>query len=109
TARPGDDCDAAREIGDGRHHAALKCPKEIRFVASLPKSPIGEIVRKELRTTRRPRSPTTSPNPFTIRNVPWESLSGSANATTEKLTRRAKPLDDRSAARYRSGITSWPR
>jgi long-chain acyl-CoA synthetase len=34
--------------------AKYKCPKEIRFVDSLPKSPIGKILRKELRerTTR---------------------------------------------------------
>jgi long-chain acyl-CoA synthetase len=29
--------------------ARFKCPKQIRFVASLPKSPIGKILRKELR------------------------------------------------------------
>jgi len=29
--------------------ARYKCPKEIRFVDSLPKSPIGKILRKELR------------------------------------------------------------
>ena len=27
-----------------------KCPKQVRFVAALPKSPIGKILRKELRT-----------------------------------------------------------
>ena len=30
--------------------ARYKCPKQIRFVDSLPKSPIGKILRKELRT-----------------------------------------------------------
>jgi long-chain acyl-CoA synthetase len=30
--------------------ARFKCPKQIRFVGSLPKSPIGKILRKELRT-----------------------------------------------------------
>ena len=30
--------------------ARFKCPKEVRFVDSLPKSPIGKILRKELRT-----------------------------------------------------------
>lgn len=30
--------------------ARFKCPKQIRFVDSLPKSPIGKIQRKELRT-----------------------------------------------------------
>jgi long-chain acyl-CoA synthetase len=30
--------------------ARFKCPKVIRFVDSLPKSPIGKILRKELRT-----------------------------------------------------------
>jgi len=42
----------AAEIGafcEGRL-ARFKCPKEIRFVDSLPKSPIGKILRKELRT-----------------------------------------------------------
>ena len=29
--------------------ARFKCPKQIRFVDSLPKSPIGKILRKELR------------------------------------------------------------
>ena len=43
---------SAEEIGafcEGRL-ARFKCPKEIRFVESLPKSPIGKILRKELRT-----------------------------------------------------------
>lgn len=30
--------------------ARFKSPKHIRFVDSLPKSPIGKILRKELRT-----------------------------------------------------------
>jgi len=30
--------------------ARFKCPKQIRFVPALPKSPIGKILRKELRT-----------------------------------------------------------
>ncbi len=30
--------------------ARFKCPKQVRFVGSLPKSPIGKILRKELRT-----------------------------------------------------------
>ena len=30
--------------------ARFKCPKRVRFVAALPKSPIGKILRKELRT-----------------------------------------------------------
>jgi long-chain acyl-CoA synthetase len=30
--------------------ARFKCPKEVRFVASLPKSPVGKILKKELRT-----------------------------------------------------------
>ncbi len=29
--------------------AKFKCPREVRFVAGLPKSPIGKILRKELR------------------------------------------------------------
>jgi long-chain acyl-CoA synthetase len=30
--------------------ARYKCPKQVRFVNALPKSPIGKILRKELRT-----------------------------------------------------------
>ena len=30
--------------------ARYKCPKEVRFVETLPKSPIGKILRKELRS-----------------------------------------------------------
>jgi len=30
--------------------ARYKCPKQVRFVETLPKSPIGKILRKELRT-----------------------------------------------------------
>jgi acyl-CoA synthetase (AMP-forming)/AMP-acid ligase II len=30
--------------------ARFKCPKQVRFVTSLPKSPIGKVLRKELRT-----------------------------------------------------------
>jgi long-chain acyl-CoA synthetase len=30
--------------------ARFKCPKRVRFVDSLPKSPIGKILKKELRT-----------------------------------------------------------
>ena len=29
--------------------AKFKCPKQVRFVDALPKSPIGKILRKELR------------------------------------------------------------
>jgi len=29
--------------------ARFKCPKDVRFVDSLPKSPVGKILRKELR------------------------------------------------------------
>ena len=29
--------------------ARFKCPKHVRFVDALPKSPIGKILRKELR------------------------------------------------------------
>jgi long-chain acyl-CoA synthetase len=32
-----------------RRLAKFKCPKEVRFVEALPKSPIGKILRKELR------------------------------------------------------------
>ena len=30
--------------------AKFKCPREVRFVTTLPKSPVGKILRKELRT-----------------------------------------------------------
>ena len=33
-----------------RRLARFKCPKQVRFVPSLPKSPIGKVLRKELRT-----------------------------------------------------------
>jgi len=29
--------------------AAYKCPRDVRFVDALPKSPVGKILRKELR------------------------------------------------------------
>lgn len=29
--------------------ARYKCPKQVRFLPSLPKSPVGKILRKELR------------------------------------------------------------
>jgi long-chain acyl-CoA synthetase len=43
---------SAEEIGEfcESRLARFKCPKQIRFVDSLPKSPIGKILRKELRT-----------------------------------------------------------
>ena len=31
------------------HLAKFKCPKQVRFIDSLPKSPIGKSLRKELR------------------------------------------------------------
>jgi long-chain acyl-CoA synthetase len=30
--------------------ARFKCPKAVRFMPALPKSPIGKVLRKELRT-----------------------------------------------------------
>jgi long-chain acyl-CoA synthetase len=30
--------------------AKFKCPKQVRFVEALPKSPIGKVLRKQLRT-----------------------------------------------------------
>ena len=30
--------------------ARYKCPREVRFLPSLPKNPVGKILRKELRT-----------------------------------------------------------
>jgi long-chain acyl-CoA synthetase len=35
-----------------RHLAKFKCPRHVRFVDALPKSPIGKILRKELRALR---------------------------------------------------------
>jgi len=32
--------------------AKFKCPKQVKFVPALPKSPIGKILRKELRARR---------------------------------------------------------
>ena len=29
--------------------ARYKCPKQVRFVEALPKSPVGKILRRELR------------------------------------------------------------
>jgi long-chain acyl-CoA synthetase len=59
----GEDVLAFVVLKDGQHASAeeigafcesrlarFKCPKQIRFVDSLPKSPIGKILRKELRT-----------------------------------------------------------
>jgi acyl-CoA synthetase (AMP-forming)/AMP-acid ligase II len=33
--------------------AKFKCPKDVRFLPALPKSPIGKILRKELRAMAR--------------------------------------------------------
>jgi len=32
-----------------QHLAKFKCPRQVRFVESLPKSPVGKILRKALR------------------------------------------------------------
>jgi long-chain acyl-CoA synthetase len=37
--------------------AKYKCPKRVRFVESLPKSPVGKILRKELRAQLEERGP----------------------------------------------------
>jgi len=43
--------DAAALIGFCQERLArYKCPKQVRFVDALPKSPIGKILRKELRS-----------------------------------------------------------
>jgi long-chain acyl-CoA synthetase len=48
--RPGDPATADELIGFCQQHLArFKCPKQVRFVESLPKSPVGKILRKELR------------------------------------------------------------
>lgn len=36
-----------RSARPGSHGS--KCPKDVRFVDALPKSPIGKILKKELR------------------------------------------------------------
>src|SRR5262249_44333739 len=49
---------AADELIDfcQQHLAKFKCPRQVRLVDALPKSPIGKILRKELRAlvTRSP-------------------------------------------------------
>ena len=48
--RPGAQTTAADIVAQLRHElAAYKCPKEIFFVSSLPKSAVGKVLRKELR------------------------------------------------------------
>jgi long-chain acyl-CoA synthetase len=32
-----------------QHLAKFKCPKQVRFLNALPKSPVGKVLRKELR------------------------------------------------------------
>jgi long-chain acyl-CoA synthetase len=49
--KPGATVDADALIGFCRERlAGYKCPSQIRFVDALPKSPIGKILRKELRS-----------------------------------------------------------
>jgi len=46
--------DAAAIIGFCQSRLAkYKCPREVRFLPSLPKNPVGKILRKELRTLLR--------------------------------------------------------
>jgi long-chain acyl-CoA synthetase len=50
TLKPGGAVDAAGLIAFCRERLAkYKCPRHVRFVEGLPKSPIGKILRKELR------------------------------------------------------------
>jgi long-chain acyl-CoA synthetase len=37
-----------------RYLARYKCPKQVRFLATLPKSPVGKVLRKELRARAGP-------------------------------------------------------
>jgi len=49
--KPGAATDAGALIGFCQERLArYKCPRQIRFVDALPKSPIGKILRKELRS-----------------------------------------------------------
>ncbi len=48
--KPGEPATADELIGLCQQHLAkFKCPRQVRFVESLPKSPVGKILRKELR------------------------------------------------------------
>jgi long-chain acyl-CoA synthetase len=48
--KPGASVEAAALIGFCQARLArYKCPQQVRFVDALPKSPIGKILRKELR------------------------------------------------------------
>jgi long-chain acyl-CoA synthetase len=48
--KPGAAADAEEVISFCQSRLAkFKCPKQVRFVSALPKSPIGKILRKELR------------------------------------------------------------
>jgi long-chain acyl-CoA synthetase len=48
--RPGQSATAGEVIAFCQSRLAkYKCPKEVRFVDALPKSPVGKILRKELR------------------------------------------------------------
>ena len=52
--KPGQAATAAEVAGFCQARLAkYKCPKEIRFVDALPKSPVGKILRKELRGQAR--------------------------------------------------------
>jgi acyl-CoA synthetase (AMP-forming)/AMP-acid ligase II len=48
--KPGASVEAAALISFCQARLArYKCPQQVRFVDALPKSPIGKILRKELR------------------------------------------------------------
>ena len=52
--RPGQSATADEVIAFCQSRLAkYKCPREIRFVDALPKSPVGKILRKELRSQIR--------------------------------------------------------
>jgi len=40
---------AVKAMGGEEKLAKFKCPKQVRFADTLPKSPVGKIIRKELR------------------------------------------------------------
>jgi long-chain acyl-CoA synthetase len=54
TLKPGAEASADDVIAFCQERLAkFKCPRDVRFLSALPKSPIGKILRKELRAMAR--------------------------------------------------------